>query len=164
MLSEEEDAHQYRPRYNPDFVRRVRAKRRVEAQRAALAREAAEREARRLAEAEFRAANRAAAQAVREERAVEEYRIIDLSAGSARVPARTIIEQVSQKTGIPYAEIIGVTRKRAIAAARMTAMYEVRMRRPDMSLPQIGKVFKRDHTTILHAIRKVEAQRAGEQR
>lgn len=157
MLNEEIDAYQYRPRYNPAFVRRVLAKRREEARLMTLEREAAEREARRRAEEGRRAENKAA----REESAVQEYRIIDLSAGSVRVPARTIIEQVSQSTGIPYAEIIGVARKRSIAVARMIAMYEVRMRRPDLSLPQIAKIFRKDHTTVLHAVRKVEAERTS---
>lgn len=163
MLSENAAAHQYRPGYNPEFVRRVLAKRREQARRVALAKEATDKEARLLAQEQFKAANLAATRAEREERAVQEYRIIDLSAGASRSPARTIIEHVSHDTGIPYAEIVGVSRMRPIAAARMVAMYEVRCRRPDLSLPQIGKIFGgRDHTTVLHAIRKVEAQRARE--
>lgn len=38
---------------------------------------------------------------------------------------------------------------------RQVAMYLVR-KLTDYSLPEIGKVFSRDHTTVLHSINKVE--------
>jgi chromosomal replication initiation ATPase DnaA len=109
---------------------------------------------------------REAARAARERQAVREYRVIDLSdLTTIRLPARTIIEMVVKKTGIPYAEIVGATRKRAVAVARHEAMYEVRTRRPDLSLPKIGRLFGgRDHTTVLYAVRKVEAEREGQPR
>lgn len=163
MLNEDAPSYQYRPGYNPQFLRRVMAKRKEEARQTALANEAAEREARRLAEEQLREARRAAAQAAREERAVEEYRVIDLSKGSGKMPARTIIEHVSVAAGIPYAEIVGASRHRPIARARMTAMYEVRKLRPDLSLPQIAKIFRRDHTTVLYAIRRAEAEIAKQE-
>ncbi len=54
-----------------------------------------------------------------------------------------------------------MSRSKHIVAARQEAMYRVRKERTDMSLPMIGRVFGgKDHTTILHAVRKIEAQRA----
>lgn len=142
--------------YTRQFVRQVLARRQERARIDALAREAAAAEARRVAQQQ-------AEQALKDERAVEEYRVIDVSGGGDRLPARSIIERVSRATGIPYAEIVGASRSRPIAEARMIAMYEVRKRRPDFSLPQIGRIFGgRDHTTVLHAVRKIEGQRAGE--
>lgn len=77
----------------------------------------------------------------------------------------TIIRAIARSHGVTWKEITSGCRIRHIVAARQTAMYEVRTRRPDLSLPQIGRLFGgRDHTTVLHAIRKIEAQRAGEQR
>ena len=38
---------------------------------------------------------------------------------------------------------------------RQVAMYLVR-EMTDYSLPEIGKVFSRDHTTVLHSINKIE--------
>jgi chromosomal replication initiator protein len=40
----------------------------------------------------------------------------------------------------------------------MEAVYD---ERKDLSLPSIGKLFCRDHTTILHAVRKVKADRGA---
>jgi chromosomal replication initiation ATPase DnaA len=41
----------------------------------------------------------------------------------------------------------------------MAAAYQ---QRPDLSLPQLGKMFGgRDHTTILYAVRKAGAYRGG---
>ncbi|MGJ7039164.1 chromosomal replication initiation ATPase DnaA [Shinella sp. BE166] len=58
---------------------------------------------------------------------------------------------------ITYAEIMGVSRSVAVVEARHTCIYAVKMARPDLSLPQIGRIFGgRDHTSIIHAVRKME--------
>lgn len=57
-------------------------------------------------------------------------------------------------------DIKGPRRGRHIIAARMEAVYAVRMLRPDMSYPAIGRWFGgRDHSTILHSVRKIAAMR-----
>lgn len=54
----------------------------------------------------------------------------------------------------------GVERRKEVCIVRQTAMYEIRKQRPDMSLPMIGRWFGgRDHTTVLHAIKKIAALR-----
>lgn len=50
--------------------------------------------------------------------------------------------------------LIGVDRTRAAADARGVAMTAARMR--GQSLPQIARHFDRDHTTVLHATRRIE--------
>lgn len=158
------DGHHYRARYNPAFVQRVLERRKKEARKAEL--QAQQQAALRL-EMEINAARiaKAAERAEREQHIVDEFRIIDLShIEPERRPARAIIDLVSQAHGISYAEIMGRSRVNPIVAARQAAMFEVHKRRPDLTLPQLGKIFGKDHTTILHAIRKIEAQRAGEQR
>lgn len=109
--------------------------------------------------------DRAREKAARDMRAVREFRVIDLTdLTTIRLPPRTIIEMVAKATGIRYEEIVGATRKKVVALARHEAMYEVRMRRPDLSLPKIGRLFGgRDHTTVLYAVRKVEAERAKQE-
>jgi chromosomal replication initiator protein len=54
------------------------------------------------------------------------------------------IEMVSQRKG------------RAVARPRQVAMYLARELTP-LSLPAIGRMFDRDHTTVLHAIATIEA-------
>ena len=50
--------------------------------------------------------------------------------------------------------LVGADRTRAAADARGVAMTAARMR--GQSLPQIARHFDRDHTTVLHAIRRIE--------
>lgn len=53
------------------------------------------------------------------------------------------------------AAIFGMGRHRSVAEARQIAIWLLRRR--GYSLPQIGAAMARDHTTVLHAIRKIEA-------
>lgn len=57
-------------------------------------------------------------------------------------------------------EIKGPRRQRRLIRPRQIAMYEVCRQRPDMSYPQVGRIFGgRDHTTCLHAVSKISAER-----
>ena len=51
-------------------------------------------------------------------------------------------------------EIIGKSRKVKHIEPRHAAMCAVKIMWPDASLPYIGRYFARDHTTVLHALRK----------
>lgn len=51
--------------------------------------------------------------------------------------------------------MLGPSRKRAVTTQRNRIILELRQR--GLSLQQIGLVLHRDHTSILHAIRRVEA-------
>jgi chromosomal replication initiator protein len=67
-----------------------------------------------------------------------------------------IIAEVSKYYNIPSEDILGNKRTAEIALARQVSMYIARDV-TDMSLPYIGDEFGgKDHTTVLHAIRKVE--------
>ena len=73
----------------------------------------------------------------------------------AKVPVKDIIAAVARRRCICVSDITGHSRSRAICDARHEAMCEVRRLRPDLSSPQVGKLFgNRDHTTVLHAWRK----------
>jgi hypothetical protein len=62
--------------------------------------------------------------------------------------------------GVSVEDLKGSHRNRYIVKARHRAMYEVYMQRRDMSYPAIGRWFGgRDHTTILHAVKKVAAMK-----
>lgn len=49
----------------------------------------------------------------------------------------------------------GTQKNKGTAEARQIAMYLIR-KLTNLSLPDIGKEFARDHSTVLYAIRKVE--------
>lgn len=66
-----------------------------------------------------------------------------------------ILREVSNFYTIPVEKLRGSGRSREMVQPRQVAMYLVR-KLTDYSLPEIGKVFSRDHTTVLHSINKVE--------
>ena len=49
----------------------------------------------------------------------------------------------------------GTLKNKGVAEARQMAMYLIR-KLTNLSLPDIGKEFAKDHSTVLYAIRKVE--------
>lgn len=68
---------------------------------------------------------------------------------------RRIIAEVEARHGLSAGDIPGPGRTARVVAARFEAIAEVRAAYPDKSLPWLGRVFNRDHTTILHALRKM---------
>lgn len=70
-----------------------------------------------------------------------------------------IAEEVSDATGIPVGVLTGENRAKYIAHARQLAYYIAH--REGFTLPEIGRVFRRDHTTVLHGVRQ-ESIRRGE--
>lgn len=69
-------------------------------------------------------------------------------------PVIDIIRVVATKHGVSVTDIKSQTRTLHIVEARHEAMALVYRLRPDLSLPAIGRIFNRDHTSILHAVRK----------
>lgn len=65
-----------------------------------------------------------------------------------------VIEEVAERHGVPLRHVLSKRRDRHIVAARHAAIREVRERFDGDSLPNIAKLFGRDHTTVLHALRK----------
>ena len=66
-----------------------------------------------------------------------------------------IFAAVYNKYGISREDIVGAKRNKEIAAARHITIYLVRQI-TEMSLPNIGKVFNRDHATIMASLKAVE--------
>jgi len=67
----------------------------------------------------------------------------------------TIIEEVGKFFNIAASDIKGTARNKDIVLARQVAMYETR-RMTALSLQEIGDVFKRDHTTVMHSLERIE--------
>jgi chromosomal replication initiator protein len=86
----------------------------------------------------------------------------DLISDSAasEITASTIIAQTAMYFGLTIDDLCGPSRSRVLVTARQIAMYLCR-ELTDLSLPKIGEQFGgRDHTTVLHANRKIGGQMA----
>ena len=78
-----------------------------------------------------------------------------------QITAELIMRTVSDYYGLTLEDLTGPTRRREITVPRQIAMYLTR-EMTGMSLPQIGIVFGgRDHTTVLHSCKTVEANTAA---
>ncbi|MBQ7779100.1 MAG: chromosomal replication initiator protein DnaA [Clostridia bacterium] len=72
-----------------------------------------------------------------------------------------ILSMVSQKYGITVDDLKSRKRTSNIASARHISVYIIK-KLTDRSLPAIGRVFGRDHTTIINSIETVEKRMATE--
>lgn len=71
------------------------------------------------------------------------------------ITAKQIMEQTAVYYGVTIEDLCGSSRSRVLVTARQIAMYLCR-ELTDLSLPKIGQQFGgRDHTTVMHADRKV---------
>lgn len=78
-----------------------------------------------------------------------------LNAQALRPMAR-IINSVSIASKVSIDDILGKQRTKDIAKARIIAMALCRLH-TKASLHQIGRVFRRDHTCVLNAVKRVDA-------
>ena len=69
-----------------------------------------------------------------------------------------ILQTVSNFYSMPVDQILANKRSKDTVRPRQMAMYLVR-KLTNYSLPEIGKVFGRDHTTVMHACNKIEDER-----
>ncbi|NBV95859.1 MAG: chromosomal replication initiation protein DnaA, partial [Actinobacteria bacterium] len=76
-------------------------------------------------------------------------------ASGPEISASLIMAQTANYFGVTLDDLTGVSRSRTLVTARQIAMYLCR-ELTDLSLPKIGQQFGgRDHTTVMHADRKV---------
>ena len=79
---------------------------------------------------------------------------------------QTTIEEIQRKVASHYnvriSDMHSARRARAVARPRQVAMYLAKQL-TQRSLPEIGRKFGgRDHTTVMHAVKKIEELRAGD--
>ncbi len=80
--------------------------------------------------------------------------------GDPDITAATIMAATAEYFGLTIDELCGSSRSRVLVNARQVAMYLCR-ELTDLSLPRIGHAFGgRDHTTVMHADRKVRSHMA----
>ncbi|MGY6697256.1 MAG: chromosomal replication initiator protein DnaA [Roseinatronobacter sp.] len=85
-----------------------------------------------------------------------------LRSSERRVTVEEIQRKVAEHFNIRLSDMLGPKRTRTIARPRQIAMY-LSKEMTSRSLPEIGRRFGgRDHTTILHGVRKVEEMRASD--
>jgi chromosomal replication initiator protein len=79
-----------------------------------------------------------------------------LRASDRKVTIEEIQRRVAEHYNVRLSDMVGPKRLRTIARPRQIAMYLAKQLTP-RSLPEIGRRFGgRDHTTIMHGIRKIE--------
>ena len=82
-----------------------------------------------------------------------------LRGGEKRITIDDIQKATSEHYGMKQADLLSERRNRAIARPRQAAMWLAKQL-TTRSLPDIGRRFGgRDHTTVLHAVRRIEALR-----
>jgi chromosomal replication initiator protein len=82
-----------------------------------------------------------------------------LSVAERKVTVDTIQKTVAEHFALKQADLISERRARAVARPRQVAMWLAKQI-TTRSLPDIGRRFGgRDHTTVLHAVRRIEALR-----
>jgi chromosomal replication initiator protein len=75
-----------------------------------------------------------------------------------RIKVEDILRIVSRHFAVPKAEILSDRRHRSVVRPRQIGMYLAKQL-TSRSLPEIGRRFgNRDHTTVLHAIRKIDKE------
>ena len=71
------------------------------------------------------------------------------------VTVEKIFSSIFQKYGVKKEELISTKRTKEIAFARHITIYIIR-EVTEMSLPNIGKIFNRDHSTVISSIETIE--------
>ncbi|HXQ50224.1 MAG TPA: chromosomal replication initiator protein DnaA [Stellaceae bacterium] len=85
-----------------------------------------------------------------------------LRANDRRVTIDEIQKRVAEHYNIKFSDMHSARRARAVARPRQVAMYLCKHLTP-RSLPEIGRKFGgRDHTTVMHAVRRIEELRAAD--
>ena len=82
------------------------------------------------------------------------------SEGNALPTPGLIITQVCKFYNVDESVLRGTQKNKGTAEARQMAMYLIR-KLTNLSLPDIGKEFGRDHSTVIHSPKKVEQQLAS---
>jgi hypothetical protein len=69
-----------------------------------------------------------------------------------RTHIKSIIANAAKVNGVTYEAIMSRARPRDVCRARFAAITAVASAYPDMSFPRLGRIFNRDHSSIVHAL------------
>lgn len=138
--------------YNPAFLRKVREKQRLAKQEAERAEAREKHLAEQLAKAKARLAYEQRQQQDNAHAHYTEYNVIPLERSSIR----DMIKATAIQHGTTYEEIVGPRRSKGLTTIRDACVRAAADARPDLSLVSIGKIFNRDHTSIIHSLKKTK--------
>lgn len=94
------------------------------------------------------------------ETSVSEETMIPSDSIVLRKSVREIIDEVLKDfPEVTYAELMSANRNRMVTAARFQAIWAVKQERPELSTVQLGRFFKRDHASIINALKKERDRR-----
>ena len=68
-----------------------------------------------------------------------------------------LVAEAAERHGVTTGAILSRSRRRPVVRARQEVCWE--LRQLNLSYPQIAELLDRDHSTVLVAVRKVEAER-----
>jgi chromosomal replication initiator protein len=80
--------------------------------------------------------------------------VFGLTGGSAEITGESIRDLIGSQFRVSAEELRSRSRKRSVAFPRQVAMYLTR-KYTDQSLADIGSIYNRDHSTVLHAIKTI---------
>ena len=90
--------------------------------------------------------------------------LIQSGGDQRRIKIEDILKVISRHYGISRGDILSQRRHRSVVWPRQIGMYLAKQL-TSRSLPEIGRRFgNRDHTTVLHAIRKIDNEISGNPR
>lgn len=81
--------------------------------------------------------------------------IARLPALDQRMPATALAQLVAEVTNVPLAALLSNRRSLLVAQPRHLAIWLIDRCRPDLTVPQIAAAMRRDHTSIMNALRKM---------
>jgi len=79
-------------------------------------------------------------------------RVLEMAADPDRKSCMAIIREVARMRGFEAQDILGATRKHGLVCARHEAMYICS--KTGKSYVVIARIFKKDHTSVMHGVRK----------
>lgn len=86
-----------------------------------------------------------------------------LNSQMRQISIDNIQKVVANYYGIKVTDLKSKSRKASLAKPRQVAM-AIAKQLTSLSLPDIGEAFERDHSTVIHAVKKVDEMRKKDQR
>lgn len=87
-----------------------------------------------------------------------DFVVPEITVNEARPSMQRIALKVLESfPGVTLDDLKGPRRARRLVVPRQLAMYAIITQRKDLSFPTVGKFFRRDHTTVIYAVKKMLA-------
>lgn len=95
-------------------------------------------------------------------REMQEHGEVEIVKFERRSILEIVLEVLADFPTVSVRDVKGGRRTHDVVYPRQLSMWEVKTQRPDLSYPAIGRWFGgRDHTTVLHATRKIEKMKGA---